>query len=74
MPSATAARTMIRSWARQMTEPHPFARNPVTVKPYPAQYRVMGKKLLRTSAVFFPWYAIVLGWPVAAEWAFNGRM
>ncbi|KAL1596820.1 hypothetical protein SLS59_007561 [Nothophoma quercina] len=45
---------MIRSWARNMTEPHPFARNPVSVKPYPAQYSVMFRKLGRTSMVFFP--------------------
>ncbi|KAF1925992.1 uncharacterized protein M421DRAFT_423271, partial [Didymella exigua CBS 183.55] len=40
MPSATPARTMLRTWARNMTEPHPFARNPVSAKPYPAQYSV----------------------------------
>ncbi|KAJ4988267.1 hypothetical protein SVAN01_06202 [Stagonosporopsis vannaccii] len=74
MPSATPVRTMIRSWARQMTEPHPFARNPVTVKPYPAQYSVMFRKLGRTSTVFFPWYALVLGWPLAAKWYYNGNM
>ncbi|KAF3034112.1 hypothetical protein E8E11_001910 [Didymella keratinophila] len=74
MPSATPVRSIIRSWARNMTEPHPFARNPVSVKPYPAQYSVMFRKLGRTSLVFFPWYAVVLGWPLAAEWAFNGRM
>lgn len=51
MPSATPVRTMIRSWARNMTEPHPFARNPVSVKPYPAQYSVMFRKVGRTSMV-----------------------
>jgi hypothetical protein len=42
---------MLRTWARNMTEPHPFARNPVSVKPYPAQYSVMFRKLGRTSVV-----------------------
>ncbi|KAJ4401022.1 hypothetical protein N0V91_008276 [Didymella pomorum] len=51
MPSATPVRTMLRTWARNMTEPHPFARNPVSVKPYPAQYSVMFRKLGRTSVV-----------------------
>ena len=51
MPSATPVRAMLRTWARQMTEPHPFARNPVSAKPYPAQYGVMFRKLGRTTTL-----------------------
>jgi hypothetical protein len=51
MPSATPVRAMLRTWARQMTEPHPFARNPVSVKPYPTQYGVMFRKLGRTATL-----------------------
>jgi hypothetical protein len=49
MPSATPVRAMLRTWARQMTEPHPFARNPVSVKPYPTQYGVMFR---------MPWFSV----------------
>ncbi|KAG9199044.1 hypothetical protein G6514_009146 [Epicoccum nigrum] len=74
MPSATPARAMLRTWARQMTEPHPFARNPITVKPYPAQYGVMFRKLGRTATYFVPVYTMVLGWPLAAKWMYNGSI
>jgi hypothetical protein len=89
MPSATQIRTLFRSAAQHLTEPHPFARSPVSMKPYPIQYKHLGVRVLRTSAVyvssfprqqytnsrrFIPWYAAVLGWPLAAEYMFNGRL
>jgi hypothetical protein len=92
MPSATPVRTMMRSLARNMVEPHPFARSPVTMAPHPWRAGDLGKRLLRTSAVyvlslhtpiihlayavprFFPFYAVILGWPLGAAAFYNGRM
>jgi hypothetical protein len=34
--------------------------------PYTKQYT--------NSRRFIPWYAAVLGWPLAAEYMFNGRL
>jgi hypothetical protein len=89
MPSTTQIRTMFRSAAQHLTESHPFARSPVSMKPYPIQYKHLGVRVLRTSAMyvscaltkqytnncrFIPWYAAVLGWPLAAEYMLNGRL
>jgi hypothetical protein len=52
MPSATQIRTLFRSAAQHLTEPHPFARSPVSMKPYPIQYKHLGVRVLRTSAVY----------------------
>ncbi|KAH7069692.1 hypothetical protein BKA63DRAFT_421657 [Paraphoma chrysanthemicola] len=74
MPSATPIRTMIRTAARSMVEPHPFARNPVSMAPHAWRAGDLGKRLVRTSTVFVPFYAIILGWPLAAATFYNGRM
>ncbi|KAH8722913.1 hypothetical protein GQ44DRAFT_621679 [Phaeosphaeriaceae sp. PMI808] len=74
MPSATPVRTMFRSAARHLTEPHPFARNPVSMASHPWRAGDLGKRLARTSVVFFPFYAVVLGWPLGAAAFYNGRM
>ncbi|KAF1831655.1 hypothetical protein BDW02DRAFT_571840 [Decorospora gaudefroyi] len=65
---------MWRSLARGMVEPHPFARNPITTAPHTWRAGDLGKKVLRSSATFFPFYAVILGWPVGAAWWFNGKM
>ncbi|CAN9089010.1 unnamed protein product [Alternaria alternata] len=74
MPSVTQARLMWRSVARGMVEPHPFARNPITMTPHAWRAADLSKKVVKTSTVFFPFYAGILGWPVAAAWWFNGNM
>ncbi|KAF2029820.1 hypothetical protein EK21DRAFT_66859 [Setomelanomma holmii] len=74
MPSATPIRTMIRTAARSMVEPHPFARNPVSMAPHAWRVGDLGRKFMRTSAVFVPFYAVILGWPLGAAALYNGRM
>ncbi|EMD88766.1 hypothetical protein COCC4DRAFT_137356 [Bipolaris maydis ATCC 48331] len=74
MPSATQARIMWRTLSRGMVEPHPFARNPITIAPHAWRAGDLGQRLVKTSAVYFPFYAVILGWPAAAAWWFNGRM
>ncbi|KAF2472518.1 uncharacterized protein BDR25DRAFT_15007 [Lindgomyces ingoldianus] len=65
MPSPTQARGFFRSAARYLSEPHPFARNPVTVASHSVPYGVYGKRLLRSSAFYFPTFAVFFGWPIA---------
>jgi hypothetical protein len=43
---------MMRSLARNMVEPHPFARSPVTMAPHSWRAGDLGKRLVRTSAVY----------------------
>ncbi|CAO2647675.1 Nn.00g085970.m01.CDS01 [Neocucurbitaria sp. VM-36] len=74
MPSATQVRTMFRSAARHLTEPHPFARNPVSMRAHAWRAGDLSKRVIKTSTVYFPFYAAILGWPVAAAWWFNGNM
>lgn len=74
MPSPSQARIMWRSLARGMVEPHPFARNPITMAPHAWRAGDLGRRLVKTSSVYFPFYAVILGWPVAAAWYFNGNM
>jgi hypothetical protein len=81
---------MLRSLSRNMVEPHPFARSPVTMTPHSWRAGDLGKRLVRTGTVyvpinhpiypftnktsFFPFYAIILGWPLGAAAFYNGRM
>jgi hypothetical protein len=51
MPSATPVRTMFRSFARNMVEPHPFARSPVSMAPHAWRAGDLSKRLVRTSVV-----------------------
>jgi hypothetical protein len=52
MPSATQVRAMFRSVARNMVEPHPFARNPVSMAPHSWRAGDLSKRFVRTSAVY----------------------
>jgi hypothetical protein len=52
MPSATPIRTMLRSLSRNMVEPHPFARSPVTMTPHSWRAGDLGKRLVRTGTVY----------------------
>ncbi|KAH6865505.1 hypothetical protein J4E90_007925 [Alternaria incomplexa] len=74
MPSPTQARLLWRTLSRNMVEPHPFARNPITMTPHAWRAGDLSRKLVKTSAVYFPFYAVIFGWPVAASWWFNGNM
>jgi len=65
---------MIRTAARSMVEPHPFARNPVTMAPHPWRASDLGKKLFKTSSAVVPFYAVILGWPLGAAAFYNGRI
>jgi hypothetical protein len=51
MPSVTQARLMWRSVARGMVEPHPFARNPITMTPHAWRAADLSKKVVKTSTV-----------------------
>ncbi|CAN9124759.1 unnamed protein product [Alternaria sp. RS040] len=51
MPSVTQARLMWRSVARSMVEPHPFARNPITMTPHAWRAADLSKKVVKTSTV-----------------------
>jgi hypothetical protein len=52
MPSPTQARLMFRSLSRHLSEPHPFARNPITMTPHSWRMGDLTKKLGRTSVVY----------------------
>ncbi|KAF2676158.1 hypothetical protein K458DRAFT_322488 [Lentithecium fluviatile CBS 122367] len=74
MPSPSAQRSFFRTAARYLTEPHPFARNPVTVRPHPVPWNVYAKKMARTTTFVVPMLGITLGWPLAAQALFEHRM
>lgn len=64
MPAGTPRLSMFKSVSRYMTEPHPFARNPVTVKPAPIAWNALARHMGRTGKSVVPFFALVLGWPV----------
>jgi len=33
----------------------------------PADYKRLAKRVGGVAMIYFPWYAVVLGWPLAAE-------
>ncbi|KAL1610593.1 hypothetical protein SLS60_002263 [Paraconiothyrium brasiliense] len=68
MPSPTQKFAMFRTAARYLTEPHPFARNPVTAKPHAVDFSLYPRRIARTGGFVMPFAVLVLGWPVAAEW------
>ncbi|PQE23612.1 pantothenate transporter liz1 protein [Rutstroemia sp. NJR-2017a BVV2] len=60
----------ILSRARQVArgfEPHPFERMPKAQEAAPADYKKLAKRVGGVAMIYFPWYAVVLGWPLAAE-------
>lgn len=52
MPSPTQKLTMFRTAARYLTEPHPFARKPITMKPHAVDYSLYVKRVGRTGALY----------------------
>ncbi|KAF3046276.1 hypothetical protein E8E11_002596 [Didymella keratinophila] len=76
MPSATQSRTFLRSITHHFVDAskHPSSPNPITTKAYPAQYRVMFRRVAKVAAFFLPGYLILLGWPLIPPMLFNGHM
>ena len=52
MPSPTQNLAFFRTAARYLTEPHPSARNPVTMAPHPVPWGVYATRLTRTSKLY----------------------
>ncbi|KAI9828575.1 MAG: hypothetical protein M1819_006567 [Sarea resinae] len=66
MPSASPRHGFVATAKSFLSEAHPHGRYPTTVAPqrgHPAFYL---RRVGRTAGVFFPFYAIALGWPVLA--------
>ncbi|KAK4042692.1 hypothetical protein C8A01DRAFT_33220 [Parachaetomium inaequale] len=62
-------RTIARSF-----EPHPFQRLPVASTPAPADWARLVRRSLGQAVVYFPAFAVMLGWPYAAAVVLDGRM
>lgn len=43
---------MFRTAARYLTEPHPFARNPVTAKPHAVDFSLYPRRIARTGTLY----------------------
>lgn len=43
---------MFRTAARYLTEPHPFARNPTSVRPHAVDYSMYPKRIARTGTLY----------------------
>ncbi|KAK7403204.1 hypothetical protein QQZ08_001681 [Neonectria magnoliae] len=63
----------MRTVGRSM-ESHPFERLPASMKPAPPDYAKMVKRVGSQAIIFFPGFAVILGWPLAAAWAFDGTL
>ncbi|QPC68779.1 hypothetical protein HYE67_011010 [Fusarium culmorum] len=62
--------TAMRNAGRAM-ESHPFERLPITQKPASPDYAKMFKRVGSQALFFFPGFAVILGWPWAAQYAFD---
>ncbi|KAF4445720.1 hypothetical protein F53441_10562 [Fusarium austroafricanum] len=65
--------TAMRNAGRAM-EAHPFERLPISQKPAKPDYAKMFKRVGSQAVFFFPGFAVILGWPLAAQYAFDGRL
>ncbi|KAF2735874.1 hypothetical protein EJ04DRAFT_180791 [Polyplosphaeria fusca] len=74
MPSPTQARFFLRSASKYLTEPHPFSRNPVTMQAHAVPLRPYFNHMKKTARFYFPMATVILGWPLACSWYFNGSM
>ena len=45
---------MFRTAARYLTEPHPFARNPTSVRPHAVDYTLYPRRIARTGKLYVP--------------------
>jgi hypothetical protein len=66
MPSVTPRMSLFRSAARYLTEPHPFARKPMAMASHSVPWAIYTKHVGRTMGSYVPFFAVVLGWPVAS--------
>ncbi|KAH8687945.1 hypothetical protein BGZ60DRAFT_522577 [Tricladium varicosporioides] len=69
MSVAQRARHLIRDF-----EPHPFERYPTTTKAAPADWGRQARRLGDASMFYFPFFALVIGWPLLAEELVDGHM
>ncbi|RBR20956.1 uncharacterized protein FIESC28_05108 [Fusarium coffeatum] len=65
--------TAMRNAGRAM-ESHPFGRLPISQKSASPDYAKMFKRVGSQALFFFPGFAVILGWPLAAQYAFDGRL
>ncbi|KAF4965100.1 hypothetical protein FSARC_7063 [Fusarium sarcochroum] len=63
----------MRNAGRAM-ESHPFERLPISQQPAKPDYAQMFKRVGSQALFFFPGFAVILGWPLAAQYAFDGRL
>jgi len=60
--------------ALSLDEAHPFGRYPVTQRAAKADWGRQFRHLGSTAMVYFPFYAVILGWPVGVGYLLNGHM
>ncbi|PVH98886.1 hypothetical protein DM02DRAFT_530318 [Periconia macrospinosa] len=70
-PSSTS---ILRSTALYLTEPHPYNRKPITSAPASIPWANYPRRVGRTGTFVLPLMVLVLGWPLAGKWVFDGRM
>ncbi|KAF5022405.1 hypothetical protein F66182_5545 [Fusarium sp. NRRL 66182] len=63
----------MRNAGRAM-EAHPFERLPINQRPASPDYAKMFKRVGSQALFFFPGFAVILGWPFAAQAVFDGRL
>ncbi|GAB7346853.1 hypothetical protein MBLNU459_g1938t1 [Dothideomycetes sp. NU459] len=71
MVSQTTVRTFMRSFKSLVQEAHPFERNTSTLLPHKHDNIQLMRRLGRTAVTFFPFYAVILGWPFAVKSVLN---
>ncbi|KAG9256679.1 uncharacterized protein F5Z01DRAFT_482366 [Emericellopsis atlantica] len=54
-------------------EAHPFERLPSTKAKAPADWGRQIRRIGGQTAIFFPFYAVMMGWPLAIAWASRRR-
>ncbi|EPE34711.1 hypothetical protein GLAREA_10405 [Glarea lozoyensis ATCC 20868] len=55
-------------------EPHPFERYPVSQQSAPADWGKQFRKIGGNAMIYFPGFAIVLGWPLLGEKLLDGKL
>ncbi|ODA80650.1 hypothetical protein RJ55_03609 [Drechmeria coniospora] len=63
----------LRSAARSF-EAHPFQRLPVSQQAARGDWGAEMKRVGKQAAIFFPGFAVLLGWPLAAKSIFDGHV
>ncbi|CAN8106145.1 unnamed protein product [Discula destructiva] len=68
-----SAMQAVRNMARSF-EPHPFQRLPNAARPQAGDWSKLVKRSVSTGVLYFPGFALVLGWPLAASAVLDGSM